>query len=274
MLDALLARESALRGYSESAGEGFLQAYDEATAALAAAADKARRLAGEGDSDEKTAIAEQERLAERWAGVANDTVIRIRNGRPISAEATAARNDLVERFERANDRPARPDRRRERGCPRGRGRARRAGDRPAQRRLRGHGRTAARPHAASRGAPPGRRDRVLLVPAGVRRDAAGDTERRRGARAPEAASRAFARRLGDRRPQPQQQPEPARGSDTGRSVEPARPDARRLLAAAPAWRCGSAAHTRRRSTTSRCSRAASVAVTSGRPACRRSSAAK
>jgi len=103
MLDALLARESALRGYSESAGEGFLAAYDEATAALAAAADKARRLAGERDSDERSAIAEQERLAERWSGVANDTVIRIRNGRPIPAETTATRTDLVERFERAND---------------------------------------------------------------------------------------------------------------------------------------------------------------------------
>ena len=102
MLDALLARESALRGYSES-GEGFLQTYDEATASLAAAADTARRLTGESDKDERAAIAEQERLAERWAGVANDTVIRVRNGRPISAESTAARNDLVERFERAND---------------------------------------------------------------------------------------------------------------------------------------------------------------------------
>ena len=103
MLDALLARESALRGYSESGGEGFLQTYDEATASLAAAADTARRLTGESDKDERAAIAEQERLAERWAGVANDTVIRVRNGRPISAESTAARNDLVERFERAND---------------------------------------------------------------------------------------------------------------------------------------------------------------------------
>ena len=103
MLDALLARESALRGYSESGGEGFLQPYDEATAALAAAADKARMLAGEGDSAEKEAIAEQERLAERWAGIANDTVIRVRNGRPVPAESTAARNDLLERFERAND---------------------------------------------------------------------------------------------------------------------------------------------------------------------------
>jgi diguanylate cyclase (GGDEF)-like protein len=103
MLDALLARESALRGYSESGGEGFLQPYDEATASLAAAADRARRLAGEGDTDEKAAIAEQERLAERWVGIANDTVIRVRNGRAIPAESTAARNGLVERFERAND---------------------------------------------------------------------------------------------------------------------------------------------------------------------------
>jgi diguanylate cyclase (GGDEF)-like protein len=49
------------------------------------------------------AIAEQERIAERWSGVANDVVIRSRNGRPVSAVATAARNELVQRFERAND---------------------------------------------------------------------------------------------------------------------------------------------------------------------------
>jgi diguanylate cyclase (GGDEF)-like protein len=102
MIDALLARESALRGYGESNGEGFLLPYDEATAALAAAADRARRLA-EGDVDERTAIAEQERLAERWAGIANDTIIRIRNGQAVSAESTAARTDLVERFTDAND---------------------------------------------------------------------------------------------------------------------------------------------------------------------------
>ncbi len=103
MLDAQLARESALRGYSESGGEGFLQAYDEATASLAAAADGARELAGATDSQETDAIAEQERLAERWAGIANDTVIRVRNGRPIPAESTAARDDLLDRFARAND---------------------------------------------------------------------------------------------------------------------------------------------------------------------------
>ena len=102
MLNALLARESALRGFAESGGEGFLQPYDEATAALAAAADRARSFAE--DDDEKTAtIADQERIAERWAGIANDAVIRIRNGRPVSAVSTASRNDLIERFEKAND---------------------------------------------------------------------------------------------------------------------------------------------------------------------------
>ena len=45
MRDALLARESALRGYAESGREGFLQPYDEATAALAAAADRSRTFA-------------------------------------------------------------------------------------------------------------------------------------------------------------------------------------------------------------------------------------
>ena len=101
MLNALLARESALRGFAESGGEGFLQPYDEATAALAAAADRARSFAE--DDDEKTAtIADQERIAERWAGIANDAVIRIRNGRPVSAVSTASRNDLIERFEKAN----------------------------------------------------------------------------------------------------------------------------------------------------------------------------
>ena len=109
MLDALLARESALRGFAESGGEGFLQPYDEATAALAAAADRARAFAE--DDDEKTAtIAEQERIAERWAGIANDAVIRIRNGRPVSAVSTASRNDLIERFEKAERQAGRADR--------------------------------------------------------------------------------------------------------------------------------------------------------------------
>jgi len=102
MLDALLARESALRGFAESASEGFLQPYDEATAALAAAADRTRAFAGD-DLEKTAAIAEQERIAERWAGVANDAVIRIRNGRPISAVSTASRNDLIESFEKQND---------------------------------------------------------------------------------------------------------------------------------------------------------------------------
>jgi diguanylate cyclase (GGDEF)-like protein len=102
MLDAVLARESALRGWAESKNEAFLQNYDEASASLAAAADRARTYAKRGDGKSE-AIAEQERTAERWAGIANDVVIRIRNGRPVSAVSTAARTDLVGRFERAND---------------------------------------------------------------------------------------------------------------------------------------------------------------------------
>ena len=102
MLDALLARESALRGYAESGGEGFLQPYDEATASLAAAADRARSFA-ENDLEKTATIAEQERIAERWAGIANDVVIRIRNEQTVSAVSTAARNDLIERFEKANE---------------------------------------------------------------------------------------------------------------------------------------------------------------------------
>jgi diguanylate cyclase (GGDEF)-like protein len=102
MLGAVLARESALRGWAESKNEAFLQSYDEATASLAAAADRARTFASRGDG-KSTEIAEQERIAERWAGIANDVVIRIRNGRPVSAVSTAARTDLIERFQQAND---------------------------------------------------------------------------------------------------------------------------------------------------------------------------
>jgi diguanylate cyclase (GGDEF)-like protein len=102
MLGAVLARESALRGWAESRNEAFLQSYDEGSASLAAAADRARTFAGRGDA-KSVAIAEQERIAERWAGIANDVVIRIRNRRPVSAVSTAARTDLLERFEQAND---------------------------------------------------------------------------------------------------------------------------------------------------------------------------
>ena len=91
------------------ASEGFLQPYDEATAALAAAADRARSFA-EDDLEKTAAIAEQERIAERWAGIANDAVIRIRNGRPISAVSTASRNDLIESFEKAERQARRADR--------------------------------------------------------------------------------------------------------------------------------------------------------------------
>ena len=103
MLAAMLARESALRGYAESGHADQLMRYDEATAALAAAADRARAFSGEDEKDESFAIDEQERLAERWAGIANDTIIRIRNKRAIPAESVGLRDGLVERFEQAHE---------------------------------------------------------------------------------------------------------------------------------------------------------------------------
>ena len=157
MLDALLARESALRGFAESGGEGFLQPYDEATAALAAAADRARSFAK--DDDEKTAsIADQERIAERWAGIANDAVIRIRNGRPVSAVSTASRNDLIERFEKDNDKLV--EMIEAESAKRHADAVERAvlSDRPAQRRIRGCRRPASEPDAATRDAAARSRD--------------------------------------------------------------------------------------------------------------------
>ena len=102
MLSAFLARESALRGFAESRRESFLESYEEANASLGDATDRA--YAGtDGDEEEELApIDEQQRLAERWAGVANDVIIRVRGGRSVTAESTLIRNDLAARFERAN----------------------------------------------------------------------------------------------------------------------------------------------------------------------------
>ena len=101
MLDALLAREA--RCAATPSRRRRLPDLRRGTASARGGCGHGAASDRESDEDERAAIAEQERLAERWAGVANDTVIRVRNGRPISAESTAARNDLVERFERAND---------------------------------------------------------------------------------------------------------------------------------------------------------------------------
>jgi diguanylate cyclase (GGDEF)-like protein len=100
--DALLARDTAVRGFGESKRESFLQNYDEATATLADGLDVARRTWRD-DSDAMAAIDEQERIAERWAGIANDAIIRARNGRQVTIESSLIRADLLERFEAAND---------------------------------------------------------------------------------------------------------------------------------------------------------------------------
>jgi diguanylate cyclase (GGDEF)-like protein len=100
--DGLLARDTAVRGFGESKRDSFLQSYDEATATLADSLDRARRT-WRGNEDAIAAIDEQERIAERWAAVANDTIIRVRNGRPVTAESSLIRADLLRRFEGAND---------------------------------------------------------------------------------------------------------------------------------------------------------------------------
>ena len=101
MLAAILARESALRGYGETLRASFLEPYDEATATFATAADRARAFA-RGKPEDLAAIAEQERLAERWAGSANDAIIRTRNHRPVSSESSLVRSDLIARLTLAN----------------------------------------------------------------------------------------------------------------------------------------------------------------------------
>jgi diguanylate cyclase (GGDEF)-like protein len=101
MLAAVLARESALRGYGQARRASFLEPSDEASATFAAAADRARVFA-RGRQDELAAIAEQHRLAERWAGSANDTIIRLRNRRPVTSESALVRSDLINRLTLAN----------------------------------------------------------------------------------------------------------------------------------------------------------------------------
>jgi diguanylate cyclase (GGDEF)-like protein len=102
MMVALIARESAFRGYAQSARMSMLEPYDEAAADLASAADLARQHA-RGDRATLDAIAEQERLADRWAASANDSIIRIRNGRKLGQESELIRSNLKARFTTHSD---------------------------------------------------------------------------------------------------------------------------------------------------------------------------
>jgi diguanylate cyclase (GGDEF)-like protein len=99
---AMLARESALRGYAQARKMTFLEPYDEATADLAAAADYARADA-EGEEEELFEIDEQERIAQQWAGNANDAIIRVRNGQPATVESELVRTQLMARFTEHNE---------------------------------------------------------------------------------------------------------------------------------------------------------------------------
>jgi diguanylate cyclase (GGDEF)-like protein len=99
LLTAFRARESALLGYAESGNARFLEPYQDATASLGDAIDRSGAGA---DEAELAAVGEQARLAERWAGNANDVIIRIRGGRAATPESTLIRSDLAARFQRAN----------------------------------------------------------------------------------------------------------------------------------------------------------------------------
>jgi diguanylate cyclase (GGDEF)-like protein len=102
MLAAFLARESALRGYAESGRPNLLESYRDAHAALEDAIERAREGANGDEEEELAPIAEQERLAERWATVADGVIARVKSGRAETAESALIRNDLVDRFQREN----------------------------------------------------------------------------------------------------------------------------------------------------------------------------
>ena len=106
LLDAFAAREAALRAYLNSRNESFLEAYQHASTTLADALDRARDGAGAeeaAEEEELAPIVEQERAADRWAGVANDMIIRARNGRPLTSESAVAQADLTASFRQGND---------------------------------------------------------------------------------------------------------------------------------------------------------------------------
>jgi diguanylate cyclase (GGDEF)-like protein len=103
LVEAFAAREAALRGYVTSKSESFLESYEHASAALGDALDRVRDGADGVEDEELRPIAEQERVAERWAGAANDMIIRTRNGRPFTPASTVIHADLAEAFRSAND---------------------------------------------------------------------------------------------------------------------------------------------------------------------------
>ena len=100
--DGLVERDAAVRGYAESKRESFLRAYDDATAAFASGLDRAR-MTWRGNEEALEATDTLERIAERWAAVANDTIIRVRNGRAVTAESSLIRGDLLEQYEAVAD---------------------------------------------------------------------------------------------------------------------------------------------------------------------------
>lgn len=102
ILTASIARESALRGYAQTRLTSFLEPYDAASADLAGAADRARDQA-DGEPQQLWSITQQERLASRWAGSANDAIIRVRNGDNIPIETAVVRSGLIAQLRQNNE---------------------------------------------------------------------------------------------------------------------------------------------------------------------------
>jgi len=102
MIAAMLAGESALRGYTETRSATFLEPYEQASAALADAADRARAEVG-GRAAQLASITAQERVAEQWAESADAAIANIRNGRVAGRKASATRSKLMLRFREYNE---------------------------------------------------------------------------------------------------------------------------------------------------------------------------
>jgi diguanylate cyclase (GGDEF)-like protein len=102
MNNAMLARESALRGYEQTRNASFLESYDAASGALAEAADIARTEAA-GREAQLASISAQERVAQRWAESAGRVIDAIRDGRAGAVRASTARNNLMVLFQEHNE---------------------------------------------------------------------------------------------------------------------------------------------------------------------------
>ena len=224
---AVVARESALRGYALTRRTGFLESYDEATGDLAAAADRARRHAGPATPSGVRRSTSRSGSRKRWGSKRERLDHRCprRSADPdrYGAESEAPcvtrirlhneelRRTVIERATRTlvTCTPSSAESCSSSCCSALAFAARRE-------LLIVH--VIRRADDARRTA---RARRTTRAQREFSRDAAGDGERDRGARARQTPSRALASARSEvRRPEPQQQPEPARGGHTPRTCGP------------------------------------------------------